>query len=266
MKVIDIHVHYHAGKDGEPNIGNEKYLKAMDKFDVEAALLLSVSYEDNESIARVIKMHPDRFFGAGFIDLREPGFKNIERVKKYVEYGFKFIKMFPNYGFDPNDEKHEQFWQAVEDNGLGCMAHCGWLNPRKDKTAVSCLTATPYHFEIPARRHPGVNFIFAHFGGAAAYLETVVLISRLKNTFGDVTPGWGKWVFEQRMPGLTGLDFTHVMYGTDNKNELSGQYSYGEDIKWWTETLQSRGCNEKEISDFFYNNAARLLGIIKPLE
>lgn len=119
---------------------------------------------------------------------------------------------------------------------------------------TSSITATPFHFEVPARRHPGINFIFAHFGGAASYLETIVLTSRLKNTFADTCHGWGQWVFENNMPGLKSLDKDQILYGTDGAGNL-----YGKQEIWWTKKLSSLGWNKKEMYKYFYLNAAKLL-------
>ena len=101
----------------------------------------------------------------------------------------------------------------------------------------------------------------AHFGGAATYLETVVLTSRLPNVHADTCPGWGTWVFRVDMPGLDELNFTKIMYGTDNAGNL-----YGKQEKWWTDKLLSMGRTEEDIENYFYNNAARLLGLIEDEE
>ena len=118
------------------------------------------------------------------------------------------------------------------------------------------MTAHPAHFEAPARGHPGIKFIFAHFGGGATYLEAVVLVSRLPNAYADTCPGWGQWVFRNRMPGLAELNFEKILYGTDNAGE-----GYGESEKWWTEALLSMGRTEEDLNLYFYENSARILGI-----
>ena len=255
MKKIDIHTHIMAD-----DAAMDRYLEAMDKHNVEAVLVHGLPMEGrgNEAILEAVRAHPDRIFGSAHVDLREPAEQCIDTVRHYASEGFKCVKLFPNVGFDANDECHEPFWQAVEDLGLMCLTHCGWVAPSLGaSTRLSSLTASPFHFEIPARRHPGINFIFAHFGGGATYLETVVLISRLANCFADTTPGWGRWVFEQNMPGLTGLDFSKVLLGTDNAWD-----SYTEQDAWWTDTLRSQGCTDDDITRYFHTNAAGLLNIL----
>ncbi len=254
MKKIDIHLH--PSKD-DPRL--DKYLSFMDRYGVEAGLVHGVPKEgmENEAVLRTVQAHPDRFFGSVYVDLRLPMPKCIDLVRKYAGEGFKSTKLFPNLGYDPNDERFEPFWEAVEEAGLLCLSHCGYISGVEDPTGRICgLTATPLHFEIPMRRHPKINFIFAHFGGAATYLETIVAISRFPNACADTCPGWGKWVFAQNMPGLQGLDFQHVLYGTDGIGD-----SYGPDETWWIEKLTSMGRSPEDMELYFYKNAAGLLGI-----
>lgn len=255
MKKIDIHAHATAD---DPQL--DHYLTHMDTHDVAVALLHGVPMKqrDNEDVLRAVRAHPDRFFGSVHVDLREPVDKCVALVNQYADEGFRSIKVFPNFGFEPSDEHLEPFWQVVQDRTPICLSHCGWL--RNDgvwaRRRISSLTASPFHFEIPARRFPQIKFIFGHFGGGATYLETVVLISRLENCFADTCPGWGQWVFEKRLPGLSGLDVRKVLYGTDNAGPL-----YGDQETWWTETLLEIGWTAQGLEDYFYNNAARLFGI-----
>lgn len=258
MKKIDIHTHVPQDDPGMDN-----YLSIMDTHDVEAILVHAIPFEaqDNPDVLKAVNAHSDRLFGSVHIDLRKPLDDCIQTLRQYADEGFRCVKMFPNFGFDPNEEQYEPFWQIVEDLGLMCLPHCGWVsnNERILKYAdmrVQSLTATPFHFEIPMRRHPGINFIFAHFGGGANYLETITLTLRLPNAFADTCPGWGKWVFENRMSGLQSLDFSHVLYGTDNRGE-----KYTEDEAWWKETLLSMGRTEQELEQYFYKNGAKLLKI-----
>ena len=219
MKKIDIHTH--PIRDDRQMDG---YLGLMDKHEVEAALVHGTYLGDldNAAVLRAVKAHPGRLFGSVHVDLREPIEDCIELVRRYAGEGFRSIKLFPNLGFDPSDEKLEDFWQVVEEMGLMCLSHCGWLG-LKGRKRISSRTAMPLSFEIPARMHPGINFILGHFGGGTTYLETITYTSRMENVFADTCPGFGRWVFQHRMPGLEGLNFEKVLYGTDNAGERYGQ-------------------------------------------
>jgi predicted TIM-barrel fold metal-dependent hydrolase len=262
MRKIDIHLHPRPPED-DPDM--DLYRRVMDENEVEKGLLhayprLSPEFPgaSNEQVLRLVERHPDRLVGSAYVDLRAPLEDSIATVNRYAARGFRCVKLFPNFGYDPNDERFEPFWQSVEAHGLLCLSHCGWLEHHPDTAAAAkqSLTATPFHFEVPARRHAGINFIFAHFGGGASYLETVTMISRLPNCFADTTPGWGRWVFEQQMPGLRGIDVRKVLYGTDGVRIPS---DYARDEAWWAQRFQEQGYPAERLPDFFYHNASRLL-------
>ena len=266
--MVKIDIHIHPKPDSDP--GLDDYIRIMDAHDVAAALVhatpadlfgdgdSSPSSNENEAVLVACQRHPGRLYGSCHVDLREPPERNINKVRRYAEAGFKCVKMFPNLGFDPNDEIHEPVWEAIETHGLACLPHCGYVAYGVDtgRMRVSSLTASPFHFEVPARRHPGIDFIFAHFGGGATYLETVTLCERLDNCFADCCRGWGRWVWEHRMPGLEDFPMEKFLYGTDNMGE-----SYSENEMWWTQLLTSMGRTPEELELFFYGNAARILEI-----
>lgn len=265
VKKIDVHIHPSPSSD--PTL--DDYVQLMDEHDVAAALVHAVPGHPwgddleptDEAVLAACAKHPRRLYGSCHIDLREAPEYNIKKVARYAAAGFKCVKMFPNLGFDPNDEIHEPVWEAIEAHGLACLAHCGFVLGGKEtgRVRLHSLTASAFHFEVPARRHPGIRFIFAHFGGAATYLETIVLCERLDNCFADSCRGWGTWVWQHRMPGLETFPMIKFLYGTDNVGER-----YSQDERWWTDLLVSMGRSQEELQQFFYGNAARILGLLTP--
>ncbi|OGF52917.1 MAG: hypothetical protein A2497_00300 [Candidatus Firestonebacteria bacterium RifOxyC12_full_39_7] len=264
IQKIDIHLHPIAGDSKM-----EKYLRIMDKHNVVAGLVHGFPEEGwdwgkdmpnpNEAVVEAVKAHPQRFFGTVAVDFSKGVDKALDLIKKYGDKGLIGIKLFPNVGFDPNDDQYEPIWQVVEKRKMLVFSHCGWILPNSKNPSMrleSVDGASPFHFEVPARRHAGINFIFAHFGGGATYLETLVLTSRLKNAFADTCPGWGRWVFENDMPGLKSMFRTQLMYGTDNAGE-----QYGLDDDWWSEKLTSLGFTYGDIHLYFYENAKKILKI-----
>ncbi len=264
MQKIDIHLH--TTRESGDNM--DAYVRLMDEHGVSAGLVHAIphqhwsddyppDYDDDQAVLSACQRHPGRLYGSVYLDLREAREVNIQKIERYAAEGFKCVKMFPNLGFDPNDEIHEPVWEVIERLGLACLSHCGWLMPssRHPGMRLSSLTASPFHFEVPARRHPGINFIFAHFGGGATYLETITLCERLPNCFADCTPGWGRWVWAHRLPGLEDFPLDHFLYGTDN----TPQGDYSQDERWWRDLLADMGRTAEEIELFFSGNAARIL-------
>lgn len=260
MKKIDLHLHCPDGPDFQN--GLDRYVNWMERHEVVAGLVHALPRpgRDNEAVLAAIRRHPGRLYGSCYVDLLLPLTECVETARRYAGEGFKSIKLFPNYGYDPNDERYEPFWDEIEKLGLFCLSHCGWMGygPQETRARLSCLTATPFHFELPARMHPGINFVFAHFGGAAAYLETVTLLARLPNCYADTCPGWGRWIWEQRLPGLGTVPTNKVLYGTDLTGSENG---YAADEAFWSKLLAEFGRSPQEVAQYFYGNAARLLGL-----
>ena len=257
MKKIDIHLHV-VEKDPLMN----KYVEAMDKADVAAGLVHGTEMKTctNKHVLKACEKHQGRLFGSVYLDFRKSRANVLAELKDYAAAGFKSIKLFPNYGYHPSDPRFDRIWDKVEELGLLCLSHCGWLGYGTPIRDVDQLTARPFAFERAARNHQGINFIMAHFGGAAYYLETCVLTLRLKNVHADTCPGWGRWVFEQRLPGLTALDFGKILYGTDN---VAAYGDYGEDERFWSATHRAMGRSPEDLERYYYGNAAALLKLKK---
>jgi len=244
----------------------DKYVEAMDRGDVALGLVHGVPTEhgSNRQVLKACEKYKGRLSGSVYLDFRRPVAEVIAELKEYAAAGFKSIKLFPNYGYHPSDPRFDPIWDKVEEflPGPLCLSHCGWLGVGSPPTAdIDQLTAHPFCFERAARNHQGINFIMAHFGGAAYYLETCVLTLRLKNFYADTCPGWGRWVFEQRLPGLAGLDFSKIVYGTDNAG-IGGGEAYKEDERFWTATHTAMGRSKEDLERYFYKNAAGLLKIV----
>jgi len=258
MKKIDLHLHVLEG-----DLLLDRYIESMDKGDVLCGLVHGLpgwGYGANKQVLKACEKHKGRLFGSVCLDFRSPEAEVLAELKEYAAAGFKSIKLFPNYGFNPSDPRFDRIWDKVEELGLMCLSHCGWLGLGPPIRDVDQLTARPFCFERAARNHQGINFIMAHFGGAAYHLETCVLTLRLKNFFADTCPGWGRWVFEQRLPGLTGLNFAKIVYGTDNCG-VGGVEAYLEDERFWTATHTAMGRSKEDLERYFYLNAAGLLKI-----
>jgi len=131
MKKIDIHIH--PKPESDPTL--DDYVRIMDEHDVAAALVHATPADlwgehpvpTDDAVLAACQRHPERLYGSCYIDLREAPERNIRKVECYAARGFKCVKMFPNLGFDPNDEMHEPVWEAIEAHGLACLPHCGYV-------------------------------------------------------------------------------------------------------------------------------------------
>jgi predicted TIM-barrel fold metal-dependent hydrolase len=262
-KKIDMHI---LAQGHDRNM--DGYLEKMDKGNVACAIVhgipayvhIEVSNfdpgDENAWVLSVVKRHKNRLLGSAYIDLTKPIKKCIAETEKYMKEGFIGVKIYPQYGYNGNDRKFDPYWDYLEKNNLICFIDCGWLLASKKDPSKRLQTnlSSPFCFEVPARTHPALRFELVHFGGGITYLETITMISRHPNVFADTSPGFGRWPFENDMPGMKNMDRKKVMLASNG-----AIYPYDEDEKFYIEKLGNIGYSEKDLEDFFYNNAAKLL-------
>jgi len=259
VKRIDIHVHLHMD---DPLM--DRHVEQAGEKGVTALLVHAVPNDicpplgDNEHVLAAMRKHPGVVFGSMQIDLRRGAALCVETVRHWAGEGFKCVKMYPNLVFDPADPRHDPVWAEIEARGLLCLPHCGYIqiSPIYPTMSLTSLTASPFHFERAARMFPGIHFIMAHFGGAATYLETLVLCQRLANFHADCTPGQGTWVWKCRLPGIEDMPFDHFLWGTD-----AGPEAIDGSAAFWDGTFDDLGVAAEDRQRFYYDNAAALLAV-----
>jgi predicted TIM-barrel fold metal-dependent hydrolase len=191
-------------------------VQAMDQRGIELTLVMGYSLEgSNEACLAAVKKYPGRFAGGVFVDPRE-GQAAIETVRCYHGEGFRIVKLFPNYGYYPDDEALLPFFEQVAGMGMAILSHCGWL--AAGNKPVATYFATPGRFEKPIRVFPQMTFIMAHMGGIPGFLETVMLTTRTPNTYADCSPGQGTWVLENAGPMAATIPPEKLLWGADNKD------------------------------------------------
>ena len=155
IKKIDIHLH---PQPADP--GLDKYLKLMDKYNVTHGLVHGLmdtgwddmgykDYEANNDVVRAVKAHKDRFFGTVCVNFNDGVQKVKDQINKFGDLGLVGIKLFPNVGFDPNDDQWEPIWQEAEKRKMIVFSHCGWLLPNSKNPQMrigSILGGSPFHF------------------------------------------------------------------------------------------------------------------------
>mgnify|MGYP001026996281 CR=1 FL=1 len=257
MRLVDIHVHLRIEDplmDRHVEIAQEKGISALLVHGAPNDICPPLG--DNEHILAAMNKHPRYVLGSMHVDLRNDSSQTIETIRRYAGEGFRCVKMYPNLGFDPADPAHDPVWEAIEEHGLMCLPHCGYISisPIYPKLSLTSLTASPFHFERAARMFPGIQFVMAHFGGAATYLETLVLCMRLANFHADCTPGQGMWVWKRHLPGIEDMPFDHFLWGTDE-----GPEAIDESLAFWNDTFDTMDIGQADRERFFGGNAATLL-------
>jgi predicted TIM-barrel fold metal-dependent hydrolase len=209
---VDIHNHLWSDPTGDKRVAE------MDRFGVEVTLILAVppigqDLGANVDVLSAWRRHPQRLVPGVYLDPRQ-GAGAIAELRRYHAAGVRVVKLFPNFGYYPDDDACRPFFDAVEELGLGVLSHCGWLAPSPGLDSAAYYSH-PGRFELVVRRHPRTPFIMAHLGGIAGYLETVMLTTRAPNVYTDTAPGQGLLVLRRGGPMAGAVPPEKLMFACD---------------------------------------------------
>ncbi|OIN97037.1 hypothetical protein AUJ66_04575 [Candidatus Desantisbacteria bacterium CG1_02_38_46] len=173
--------HFHLGPYAEaykPATGVKDIIKIMDKVGVSkicvnsagATMQVENHYTANEYIASVCKKYPQRFIGFAVVN---PNFDNVEEeIKKYVQMGFRGVKVHPRiHQCNLDDERYDSVWKAVDRYGLVVLSHTGENQPG----------SSPHYFEKISKDYPRATFIMGHSGDNLKGLRICIELAKKRN-------------------------------------------------------------------------------------
>ena len=228
-----IDFHYHLADAASAVID---LLADMDQSGVERTLLMGgptdayweykqCGFAPNEQVAKAVKVHADRLLGNVYIDPREAS--AMDTLKRYLDLGFRAVKLFPPCGFDPNTQAFYPLYEEIERRGVPILVHTGQTNIKivskdpKVRRATDSRFAHPMNLDQLARLFPGIPFVLAHMG-YPHLLEAWSVAHANTNVHLDIS-GSGPWT--DGIPlvynaiggqGFIPIDFARVVWGSDN--------------------------------------------------
>lgn len=266
--IIDFHYHYADVDDFL-----EDLLKDMDYAGVDKTLLTgghengywefkNCGFRKNEDILDAVKRYPDRIIGNMYIDPRKPD--AVDTFERYIEAGFKCVKMFPPIGFYPDDESFYPLYEKIEQYETPILFHTGQTNTKYQKSegrkATSSKYANPMFIDGISRLFPGIPFVMAHMG--YPWLSEAWSVAHANtNVYLDIA-GSGPWT--ESVPvaynALGGqsyipIDFKRVIWGSDNC------LPQAESIARSNVYLRQMGCKSAERKLVFGDTAVKLLNL-----
>lgn len=266
MKKIDMHHHLVEETGYVDNL-----LREMDKNEIEKSVLIGLgplfkglfvknghdgSCADDDAVEKVVKAHPDRFFGLGYIRL---GVDTAAKVDELYERGFVGLKFhIPKDRYDA--EKFFPVYEKAQKYDMPCLFHTGIVKlpmPYPEER-ISSFNMNCIHLEAVAQVFPELKIIIAHLG-VQDYLTALTLIRIFDNIYADLsgsTPGWRANLSMDDWKKLLWFPNAHekILFGTDvHFDEIESN------IKIYEEIAITAGWNEKMKQDMYYNNNDKLL-------
>ncbi|MCL6580598.1 MAG: amidohydrolase family protein [Firmicutes bacterium] len=227
-----------------------------------------VTGRDNDTLASVVRLYPDRFAGMAHHPLTAPGAASelARAVEELGLVGYKILAPFVDLPFE--DPSLDPVWEYCARTRLPVLIHFGLLghaggivyHPR-----LNPLTLYPV-----AREYPEIPFVVPHFG-CGYWQELLQLCWSCPNVYVD-TSGSNQWVRWMPYP-LSLEDLFRKAYETIGPRRLI----FGSDSSWLPRGFahrylqdQLRVCywlnfKDEDIAAIFAGNARRLLeGIRRP--
>ena len=268
MKKIDMHHHLVEEAGYIDNL-----LREMDKNEIEKCALIGLgslfrglfvknghdgSCADDDAVEKVVKAHPDRFFGLGYIRL---GIDTAEKVDELHERGFAGLKFhIPKNRYDA--ECFFPVYEKAQHYDIPCLFHTGvvCLPEPAPKERISSFNMSCIHLESVAQAFPELKIIIAHLG-VQDYLTALTLIRIFNNIYADLsgsTPGWRANLSMEDWKKLLWFPDAHkkILFGSDvHYDEIESNIKIHEEIAnavaWDIEMKQ----------DIYYNNSRTLFKI-----
>jgi len=222
------------------------------------------SFARNEKVLKAVKAYPDRLIGNVYIDPREPDAS--DTFARYMDEGFKSVKMFPPVGFMPDDEKFFPLYEKIETQGVPVLFHAGQTNIQIISKQPGVRKATnskysyPLNFDMISRLFPKMPIVLAHMG-YPHYIEARSVAHANQNVYLDIS-GSGPWT--EGIPlmfNATGghqfipMDFNRVIWGSDNC------LNQAEHISRSDVYLRQMGATSRDKVQIFGGTAMKLLGL-----
>lgn len=240
----------------------ERWVAELDRYGIER--IGFVTGQDNDELARVVQLHPDRFVGFAHHDITRPdAAEELERA--VTELGLKALKLLaPTVPVLINDTSLYPVWETCERLGIPVLCHFGMLGAAGGVSYHPNMS--PAVLEPVARDFSTVDFVIPHFG-IQHVTDLLFLCWSCPNVSVD-SSGSNQWV--RWMPyKLTLDDLFQRFYETVGPERII----FGSDSSWFPRGFalrylqdQVRICRfmnmpHEHLQLVFGGNAARILDV-----
>lgn len=247
----------------EPRTSEEQARRWADELDRHGLAKIGfVTGRDNDELARVVRMYPDKFFGMAHHDITRPD-AAAELERAVTTLGLRGYKLLaPTVPVLINDRALYPVWETCERLGIPVLIHFGMLGAAGGVSYHPNIS--PAVLEPVARDFPTVDFVIPHFG-IQHVTDLLFLAWSCPNVHVD-SSGSNQWV--RWMPyKLTLEDLFQRFFETVGPERII----FGSDSSWFPRGFALRylqdqlricrfmGLTHEQLQLIFGGNAARLL-------
>ena len=253
----------------EPELGGtskeelaDKWAAELDKHGLKHVVFMTGG--GNDSLASIVNLHPDRFFGFAHHDPALPD--ALPELKRSIEdlnlKGYKILAPRMSVSFD--DPELMPLWEYCAEKSVPLMIHFGLLGTGGG--IVSHPMISPLAIFNVAHKFPEIPIVVPHFG-CGYWQELLHLCWSCPNVYVDTSGSnqWMRWMpYELTLESLFRKAYEtvgseRIIFGTD-----SSWFPRGFSIRYLQDqyrVCQWIGMKEEDLQNIFAKNAAKLLGV-----
>jgi len=225
----------------------EESVKEMNAQGITKGVIFPGSFAGSNEVLDVIKAYPENYIGMAEIDIAQGVSQGVEDLEKsFKEFGFRGMTLSPFLtGIYSTDAKYYPLYSLCERMEKLVQIHSSThFNP-----ATPLDMGDPNHIDKLALDFPNLNLVLGHAGMGFGSLG-ITVANRHENVYIDFTGLHPKYLPADMVHALNTFLRKKAIFGT---NYPSLPYTI---VDQWKKVIR-----EENQPDFFYNNAAKILGL-----
>jgi uncharacterized protein len=227
----------------------EDTVEEMRAAGITQGVIFSGNFGGIEHVYEACRKYPDVFIGMTSIDVNEGVTKSmLDLEKAFNEYNIHGMTLSPFIsGIYPTDPRHYPLYALCERMGKCVQIHSSThFNPHQRLDL-----GDPNNIDHIAVDFPGLKLVLGHAGMGFGMLG-ITVAHRHRNVYIDFSGLRPRYLTTEMVYAANTILKKKAIFGT---NYPTLGYDIAEE---WKEVIR-----EKNQPDFFYNNAARVLGILE---
>ena len=255
--IVDSHMHVWSVNDVD-YYDDKTIYQYMAENNIDKTAITAISEKENVEMKRVVQAEPDKFFGIGYVNVRDM-YPSLKRLEDGVREGYiRGIKLYPYAEhFMLDDDAINPVYETCLALDIPVLLHVGFqrsslVHPSQVGAAPCkcCPLGFPVQFCTVLEKYPKLKLIMAHMGGDT-YFQCLSICMRFENAYLDTA--WLQYYAENQFPQVQVKDWIEhaCKYLGSDRVLYGGEGTLPRDI------LQC-DISDEEKENILWNNAAKL--------